>query len=91
MPAVEHMSKVVERVACSIITVSDTHTIETGLSGRLIRELLEPVGHRVHSREIIPDWRDRVRDRVKELRADRRCQVAVLTSATDLSAQDTTY
>ena len=42
-------------VSVSVITVSDTRTMETDASGRAIAELLEHAGHRVHGRGDLKD------------------------------------
>ena len=39
----------------AVLTVSDTRTLETDVSGALIEALAVEAGHRVVSREIVPD------------------------------------
>ena len=47
-----------------VITVSDTRTRETDLSGALVRELAEAAGHRVAHYEIVPDEAARIREAI---------------------------
>jgi molybdenum cofactor biosynthesis protein B len=47
-------------VPIAIVTVSDTRTPETDVSGRLIRELAEAAGHRVVDYRIVKDEPDQV-------------------------------
>jgi hypothetical protein len=47
MSVAEHKAHSPARVACFVLTVSDTRTMETETSGRAIAELLEMSGHAV--------------------------------------------
>ena len=53
----EHKSKASDRgpVSVMVVTVSDTRTTETDVSGNYLRRQLEAAGHRVHSQRIIRD------------------------------------
>jgi molybdenum cofactor biosynthesis protein B len=77
-------------VACAIVTVSDTRTIDTDASGRRVRELLEGAGHRVTAYSILPDEPSIVRSRLVELIADA-VEVVILNGGTGLARRDTTY
>lgn len=90
MPGPEHLTGQSDRVACAVITVSDTRTPESDKSGSLIRERLETAGHTVVSHEIIPDEPILVRDRVIALRDEGKTQAIILTGGTGLAARDST-
>jgi len=77
-------------VACGIVTVSDTRTVETDTSGACIRTLLEAAGHRVTAYSIIPDDPSMVRDRIVELVADG-TEAVIVNGGTGLAPRDTTY
>ena len=87
----EHRARRVESVACAVITVSDSRTVETDASGKLMRERLEAQGHRVCAYEIIPDEPTRVRDRVLALCDDAAIQAVLVTGGTGLAPRDTTF
>ena len=87
----EHRQSRVESVACAIITVSDTRTIETDESGMLIRDRLESARHQVYSYEILPDEPSRLRVRVLALCGDHMCEAVLLTGGTGLASRDATY
>lgn len=91
MPTIEHRGKTIDRVACAILTVSDTRTPDNDTSGALIRNRLESGGHRVVSYEIIPDEPGQIRDRVMTLCEDPGIQVVLVTGGTGLAKRDTTY
>ncbi len=58
MSAEEHRQRGSERVdalACAIITVSDTRSLETDESGKEIARQLEKAGHQVVERTVVPD------------------------------------
>lgn len=73
-----------------IITVSDTRTIETDKSGRLIRELLEAHGHEVRSALIVADEYDRIRDLLRTAADDPAIEAVLLNGGTGIAARDTT-
>ncbi len=52
-------------VACDILTMSDTRSKKTDLSGKLIYDLLTSSGYRVRPPEIIPDDLDEIRNALK--------------------------
>ena len=86
-----HRSRQVEKVACAVITVSDTRTDETDESGALIRKRLTSRGHVVTAHEIIPDDPDRIRAAVEAYCVDTTTQAILLTGGTGLAPRDTTH
>lgn len=77
-------------VACAVITVSDTRTRETDKGGPVIVERLQAAGHRIVSREIIPDDSERIRSHIQHLcRPD--CDVIILTGGTGIAPRDVTF
>ncbi len=86
-----HRDKTLAPLCCAVITVSDTRTIETDHSGRLIRERLESAGHCVSSYEIIPDEPHRIGERIRALCEVGTCHVVFVTGGTGLAWRDTTY
>ncbi len=77
-------------LACAIVTVSDTRTVDTDASGARIRALLEEAGHRVSSHDILPDEPARLRPRLDALVAGE-ADAVILTGGTGLARRDTTY
>ncbi|TFH26160.1 MAG: molybdenum cofactor biosynthesis protein, partial [Myxococcales bacterium] len=53
--------------SCAVLTVSDTRTVETDESGRLLCERLTGAGHRIEVYEILPDEPGDVRGKVRAL------------------------
>jgi molybdenum cofactor biosynthesis protein B len=53
----DHRKKSPNKIACKVITVSDTRTSETDKSGKKIKELLTHEGHGCEFYEIVPDER----------------------------------
>jgi molybdopterin adenylyltransferase len=77
-------------VACAIVTVSDTRTVDTDTSGARIRELLEAAGHRVADYSILPDEPSIVRPRLVELIAES-VEAVIVNGGTGLAPRDSTY
>jgi len=91
MPAAVHTGKVVERVRCAVVTVSDTRTVEDDRGGQIIQERLTKAGHVVHAYVIVRDEPDDVSARVCSHRDDPACDAVLLTGGTGIAARDTTY
>jgi|SRR5262245_1051936 len=77
-------------VACAIVTVSDTRTVDTDTSGARIRELLSAAGHRVAAYDILPDEPSIVRPRLTELIAES-VDAVIVNGGTGLAPRDRTY
>jgi molybdopterin adenylyltransferase len=56
----EHQKHARAQLKVGVITASDSRTLDTDESGRLIRTLLEAAGHRVDYYEILPDDREKI-------------------------------
>jgi len=74
-----------------VLTISDTRTTATDVSGRLICERLEAAGHEVCDYRILPDEPGLVRGAVVELSDDAGTHAICLTGGTGLSPRDSTY
>lgn len=86
----DHLSQAANSVGCAIVTVSDSRTPETDGSGWAIRELVLASGHAVLSYGIVPDDRDPIRQRVKELSGQPDCDVVLVTGGTGFAPRDVT-
>jgi molybdopterin adenylyltransferase len=84
----EHRRASVDVVRWAIVTVSDTRTEGTDLSGRAIVELLEGAGHTVESKSIIRDEPDQVRTIVGAQIG--RVDAVITTGGTGIASRDTT-
>jgi len=73
------------------VTVSDTRTLETDSSGRLISTLLEERGHRVSGRTLLKDEPGDVRQTVTALVNDSSIDVVITTGGTGITARDSTF
>jgi molybdopterin adenylyltransferase len=78
-------------VACAVVTVSDSRTRETDVSGTRIRTALEEAGHRVVSYEILPDEPARIREHVERALANPEVRAVIVNGGTGIAPRDTTY
>ncbi len=90
MPSKEHASRTIASVACGVLTVSDTRTVDTDAGGQLIVELLKKSGHRIARREIVRDESEKIRELVISL-CGGECDALLLTGGTGLAPRDTTF
>src|SRR5262245_58642487 len=92
MSHLEHRRNGPLRVACAVITVSDTRSVATDGSGRLLRRALRKAGHPVVDYRIL---KDEPRAIVRHLRALARrgspARVVLITGGTGIAARDSTY
>lgn len=61
MSVTEHKKEAPRVVRCKVITISDTRTIDTDKSGKLMIDLLKEAGHEVVSYEIVKDEKEAIR------------------------------
>ena len=87
----EHRATAPATVACYVLTVSDTKTLETDTSGAVIRELLGAAGHRVAGSAIVRDEPLEVTRLVRLACADPQVQAVILTGGTGITSRDSTF
>lgn len=92
MGAVDHRRQAAGQgsVPLAIVTVSDTRTPETDISGKLIRELAEAAGHRITDHCIVRDEPDQVAAVLAELAATE-ARLIIFNGGTGISRRDRTY
>jgi molybdenum cofactor biosynthesis protein B len=92
MGAVDHRRQAAGQgsVALAIVTVSDTRTPETDVSGKLIRELVETAGHTIAGYRIVPDEPDQVAAVLEEM-AGSEARLIIFNGGTGISQRDRTY
>ena len=87
----EHKAAAPHRVGCYVLTVSDTRTPETDISGNAIAELLAGAGHAVTGRGIVRDEPADVIRVVSDHLSVSDVQVIIITGGTGLTSRDSTY
>jgi molybdenum cofactor biosynthesis protein B len=91
MSHVEHKARAPVSVRCFVLTISDTRTEETDVSGRAIADLLAGAGHSVAGRSIVKDDPDLVRGTIERQLAAPDVQAIITTGGTGIASRDTTY
>lgn len=91
MSAGEHKALSPARVACFVLTVSDSRTLENDTSGQAITALLERAGHTVTGRTCVRDEPREVAQTVREQMGKGDAQVIITTGGTGVSRRDSTY
>jgi molybdenum cofactor biosynthesis protein B len=77
-------------VAIAIVTVSDTRTPDTDVSGNLIRTLAEAAGHAIVNDRIVKDEPDQVAQALDDF-AGGLAQLIIFHGGTGISRRDRTY
>ena len=91
MSVAEHRARAPEHVACFVLTVSDTRTLENDASGMAIASLLEAAGHTVTGRKAVRDEPLDVAATIREELAKGDARVIITTGGTGISRRDSTY
>lgn len=87
----EHRAHSPASVACFVLTVSDTRTLETETSGRAIADLLTGAGHAVVDRRVVKDDPGAVQAAIREEIARGRARAIITTGGTGIAKRDSTY
>ncbi|MBK6799962.1 molybdenum cofactor synthesis domain-containing protein [Novosphingobium sp.] len=74
----------------AVLTISDTRTIETDVSGAVLTERLAAAGHVLMGRAIVPDDIDAIRGQLRSWQADPAIEIILTTGGTGFSPRDNT-
>ena len=77
-------------VACMVVTVSDTRTIDTDRSGAIVVERLESMGHQVTERRIVADDEVAIQRSVRVAMDDPEIVAVILTGGSGITRRDVT-
>ena len=77
-------------MSIAIVTVSDTRTADTDVSGKLIRELAEAAGHVVVESRIVKDEPDQVAQALDDISTGE-ARLIIFNGGTGISRRDRTY
>jgi molybdenum cofactor biosynthesis protein B len=86
----QHRSQALESVACIVITVSDTRTVETDTGGALVQELLQGGGHEVLDRIIVRDDAGAIAKALRKALSVEDVRAVLLTGGTGVAPRDVT-
>ena len=90
MSTYEHKMEAPKQVVCKVITVSDTRDKVTDKSGKLMIDLLEGAGHRVHSYCIVKDEAEELRLEVMKGCNDPEIDIVLTNGGTGIALRDIT-
>lgn len=76
---------------CAVITISDSRTIATDQSGKIIQDLLVGSGHCVVEYQILPDEPQQILALVQQLAAIDSLDAIICNGGTGIAPRDTTY
>ena len=87
----QHRADAPDVVACFVLTVSDTRTLETDKGGALIEELLGHAGHTITERQVVRDEISLIVDAVNNaMNGVARPDAIVVTGGSGISNRDVT-
>ena len=74
----------------AVLTISDTRTVETDTSGKLLKERLSAAGHKCIKKLIIPDNFQQIKETLQQLSNLKEIDCIITTGGTGLTGRDTT-
>jgi molybdenum cofactor biosynthesis protein B len=78
-------------IACAVITISDTRTIETDRSGQLLQQLLLDSGYQVGAYQIVKDEPEQIITQLTQLSDRDDLAALIFNGGTGIAPRDTTY
>ena len=81
----------VRSLGFAVITLSDTRTDATDISGAFIKNILLDAGHTVPFYRVLPDDREKIKTVVQDCLSDPHIAVIITNGGTGISARDTTF
>lgn len=87
----EHKATAPKSIGCWVLTISDSKTVETDTSGKVIRELLDGAGHRVVGSEIVRDEPTQVQRVIRDACGNAEVQAVIMTGGTGITSRDSTF
>lgn len=76
---------------CAVITISDSRTVDTDQSGKIIQDLLAARGHRLENYRILQDEPQQILALVQQLVQIDNLDVIICNGGTGVAPRDTTY
>lgn len=86
----QHREAAPTQLRIAVLTVSDTRTLETDKSGQYLQQSMLEAGHKVASRQVVPDEVEPIRAAIRDLALDSQLDAILLTGGTGLSPRDRT-
>jgi molybdenum cofactor biosynthesis protein B len=87
----QHRCESPKSVRCTVVTVSDTRTLDTDRGGKLVMDLLTAGGHQVTGREIVRDDPREIEPLVRKLADPATTDAVLITGGTGIAARDKTF
>ncbi|MFO0882850.1 MAG: molybdenum cofactor biosynthesis protein B [Pirellulales bacterium] len=87
----EHRQQSPDQIACAVITVSDTRTLETDTGGQTLIGYLEQAGFSVASRQILRDEPVPMRQALIALQMNPAIDAILMTGGTGITSRDETF
>lgn len=91
MSHLEHQKAAPESITCVVLTISDTRSATTDISGKLIIDLLTTAKHKILEKKIIRDEPSEITATLKRILSETSTQVVITTGGTGISKRDQTY
>jgi len=79
-----------KKLNIALVIISDSRTLGTDKSGKLLKKLIEQDGHKIIDRTIVPDNIYKIRSTVSQLIVDKKIDVIISSGGTGITGTDGT-
>tara|TARA_Y100000768_G_scaffold20801_1_gene14219 strand:- start:2759 stop:3259 length:501 start_codon:yes stop_codon:yes gene_type:complete len=79
-----------KKLNIALVIISDSRTLGTDKSGKLLKKLIERDGHKIIDRTIVPDNIYKIRSTVSQLIVDKKIDVIISSGGTGITGTDGT-
>jgi len=79
-----------KKLNIALVIISDSRTLGTDKSGKLLKKLIEQDGHKIINRTIVPDNIYKIRSTVSQLIVDKKIDVIISSGGTGITGTDGT-
>ena len=79
-----------KKLNIALVIISDSRTLRTDKSGKLLKKLIERDGHKIIDRTIVPDNIYKIRSTVSQLIVDKKIDVIISSGGTGITGTDGT-
>ena len=79
-----------KKLNIALIIISDSRTLGTDKSGKLLKKLIEQDGHKIIDRTIVPDNIYKIRSTVSQFIVDKKIDVIISSGGTGITGADGT-
>ncbi|BAQ60836.1 molybdenum cofactor biosynthesis protein MoaB [Geminocystis sp. NIES-3708] len=89
--SIPHQNSQKKSINCAVVTISDTRTFETDISGKIAQEILINANHKIINYQIVKDEPHEIKSLLVNLASNEALNCIIFSGGTGISPRDNTY